>query len=48
MSLIEPGNATISIVPAITLQEKGRLVFTAQQRVRRLYRHGSGGSGNSP
>ena len=44
LSLVDPGRATISIVPSIPIKEVGRLVFTAQQQAMRTSRHRSGGS----
>ena len=44
LSLIYPGSATISIVPALTLQEVNRLASTAQQCTGRPSCHSSEGS----
>ena len=48
LSLLDPGSATISIVPALSLQEVGRLVLTAWQRNRCTYCYGSVVSDGSP
>ena len=45
LSIVDPGSSTISVVPALSLQEVGRLAFMARQRNGRLYQHGSGGIG---
>ena len=46
--IVDPGRATIYIVPVFTLQEVRRITLTAQQHTRRPYTHGSGGDGNVP
>ena len=48
LSLVDPGRATISIVPSLPIKEVGRLVFTAQQQAMRTSRHRSGGSAAIP
>ena len=48
LSLVDPGSATISIVPVLPLLEVRRIAFMAQQHVGCPSRHGSGGSGGGP
>ena len=48
LSLLDPVNATISIVPALPLQEVGRLAFTYWQHSGPTYCHILGGSGGGP
>ena len=45
---LDPGSATISIVPVLTLREIRHLAFTARQGAKRPSRHGLGGRGSGP
>ena len=48
LSLIDPGRATISIVPSLPLQDVECRTFMSRKRSRCWSRHGSGGSGGGP